>query len=169
MYSLKRKFKWIQKRLYNHSEELKPSETFVLTVFMIEKLLRRCLMQLMVSACFTREEALEILRGIRGLEAIKDSWRFYEPQHQELPLILGNDLWSTIQTASKERNRLVHGIDHKSEKNYRRYLSELLNALDKTHATLEKVYGFGGWDGFNDRAESLLHSDPKIKKQGESK
>jgi hypothetical protein len=88
MYSLRRSFKWIKKRLGDHKDSLEPSETFVLTVFMIEKLLRRCLLQLMISACFTRDEALELLHNIRGLQAIKKAWRFYDPASQGLPAVL---------------------------------------------------------------------------------
>jgi len=138
------------------------SEAFVLIVFMVEKILRRTLLQLMVSAGFTTEAALNMLKRMHGIESIKNNWKFYDPQGRNLSDIVHNRDWQVIAEAVEERNSLVHGVDHKQEAAYKGRILPLLDAIDGIRNSLGLAYGYSGWKGFKGRSSSALHADPKV-------
>lgn len=165
MYSLRKPYKWVRERLDDLPSKILPSEAFVLTCFMVEKILRRTLLQLMVSAGFTTEQAIEVCRNIRGLDIIKKHWKYYDPNNRSLTDIIDNVDWEVIKAAAQMRNELVHGMSHKSQKRYKTEIPKLLDALDNVRRKFGDTYGYSGWRKFKNRNVSALHSDPKVKIQ----
>lgn len=139
------------------------AEGLVTTAFTAEKTLRRTLRQLVVSAGFKSIISDKIIKGYRGLHAIKDGWELYDPCHRKLTEIISNADWKTIAEIAEIRNKLVHG-----ERVYQLSLChqkalEALTALDRIKDKMEEEYGFSGWEPFKIRRMSRLHEDPKVK------
>jgi uncharacterized protein YutE (UPF0331/DUF86 family) len=162
MYSLRQRYKTVRKHLDDLHHNSKPSEALLATTFVVEKIFRRVLLQLLVSAGFNYDLALELCGRIRGLDAIKSNWKFYDPKHRTLIEIIGNDNWKVIAGAAERRNALVHGSKHDQEKVYRKLIPGLLKALDEIKKTFEATYGYGGWKGLKERSSSHLHNVPLV-------
>ena len=108
MYSLRWSYKKVRQRLDALPSRILPSEAYMLTVFMVEKILRRTLLQLIVSAGFTTEQALDISNNIRGLDAIKNNWVHFDPNNCPLAEIVDNSDGQVIKegrVAGSERLR----------------------------------------------------------------
>jgi hypothetical protein len=86
------------------------SEALVTAVFTVEKMFRRTLRQIIVSAGFTSKAANDLIRSANGLTALKDRWSIYEPNHKTLVEIIGNKNWEQVKELSKIRNELIHGV-----------------------------------------------------------
>ena len=166
MYSTKRSNRWVRNRLLENQGNLLPSESFVLTMFFVEKVVRRVLLQLVISTGYPTDNAKEILDNIRGLHALKDQWERYDPQFRPLNQIIGNETWQVIAESATLRNGLIHGAEHRSQKVYRQQAEELIDALREIRSVFTNEYGYAGWKGLQDRTTSSLHSDPKVTHQG---
>jgi hypothetical protein len=92
VYSLRWRWQTVRKHLEGRSNNIMPCEAFVLTVFTAEKVLRRTLLQAMVSAGFTTEVALSLMKRIQGIDAIKKNWELYDPKGRKLNDIIGKVL-----------------------------------------------------------------------------
>lgn len=64
------------------------SEGLVTAVFTIEKMFRRTLRQIIVSAGFTSKAANDLIRSANGLTALKERWSIYEPNQKTLLKLL---------------------------------------------------------------------------------
>lgn len=162
MYSARLGYENAIKRINRLIENKHYSEAFVVTVFTIEKTLRRTLNQLIVSSGFSTEISKKILAKIKGIEYIKENWIFYDPKHRRLLDIIGDDNWSKIKRYSEMRNEFVHGIKVYNLKTCKEATEELLSILDEMKKKLKDTYGFDGWERLAVRNKSCLHNDPKV-------
>lgn len=139
------------------------SESLVTSVFTAEKTIRRTLRQLVVSAGFTSIYANKIIKSIRGLKDLIDSWEIYDPKNQKLSDVVDKIDLQTIRDAAQMRNKLVHG-----ERVYKLDLckvetEKVLSALDNIKIKFDSEYGYSGWTKSSSRKTSKLHKDPKVK------
>ena len=139
------------------------SEALVTAVFTVEKMLRRTLRQIIVSAGFTSKTAERLISSAKGLNALKEQWFIYEPNHKTLVEIIGHSEWTQICTLSKMRNQLIHGVRVYEEEECKKQTEQLLFILDNLKQKLDEVYGYSGWARLSLRKKSKLHIDPKIK------
>src|SRR6266571_2036592 len=109
MYSVKLGFDAAIERIESLLEANFNSEALVTSVFTAEKTLRRTLRQLMVSSGFISAHAVAQLKQLRGLHAVAQAWRYYDPRHTTLPQVIGNQDWQVFTTGADMRNKLIHG------------------------------------------------------------
>lgn len=139
------------------------SEALVTAVFTAEKMLRRTLRQIIVSAGFTSKSAEQLIIFAKGLTALKEQWLIYEPNQRSLVDVIGNQEWQQICTLAKMRNKLIHGIRVYEADYCKEQAEKFLFTLDAVKQKLEETYGYSGWDRLSSRKKSKLHLDPKIK------
>ncbi len=132
-------------------------------VFTVEKMLRRTLRQMIVSAGFTSKAAEKLINSATGLNALKERWFIYEPNHKSLVEIIGNSDWQQIDTLAKMRNKLIHGVRVYEIEECKKQAEKLLFILDNVKQKLDASYGYSGWERLSSRKKSKLHIDPKIK------
>lgn len=162
MYSVRLGYENAIKHINQLIENKHYAEAFVVTVFTVEKTLRRTLNQLIVSSGFSTKIAKKILKKIRGIESIKNNWIFYDPKHRRLLDIIGEDNWRQIKKYSEMRNDFAHGGYVHSLKNCEDATHELLSILSDIKMKFKKNYGFSGWERLAPRPKSYLHRDPKV-------
>jgi hypothetical protein len=150
MISIKRTYNTARRRLDELPKRTTPAETFVLTVFFIEKILRRTLVQLVILKGSPHADAFETVKTLRGLHAVRDTWKKYDAKKQTLESVIGADAWAQIKEAAKLRNELVHGSGYQAEKVYRKLNPALLKCLDSVVTAFTKEYGYAGWRGMRD-------------------
>lgn len=136
------------------------AEALVTTAFTVEKTLRRTLRHLAVSAGFRSTMAEKIVKDLRGLDAIKKAWEFYDPTHRNLPAIVGNAEWQAFQGAATMRNKLIHGERVYKLAECQTQAADALAALNRAKAVLDREYGYSGWERLKVRKKSRLHIDP---------
>jgi len=139
------------------------SEALVTSVFTAEKTLRRTLRQLMVSSGFISTHADAQLKQLRGLGAVGDAWRYYDPQHSKLVQVIGNPDWQLLTTGANMRNQLVHGIRVYKVAACVQHTQAMLDALARVKRGLDKRYGYSGWTPHTKRTKSRLHADPRVR------
>lgn len=139
------------------------AEALVTSVFTAEKTLRRTLRQLVISAGFISRIADKVVGGLRGLEAVKNSWELYDPKHRKLTDLLAPEHWKVFKDAAEMRNKLVHGERVYSVATYRQTTTDVLAALEAVKAILDSEYGYSGWTTARSRRTSQLHRDPKVR------
>lgn len=139
------------------------SEALVTAVFTAEKMLRRTLRQIIVSAGFTSKSAEQLMSLTRGLTALKEQWLIYEPHQRTLVEVIGNQEWQQICTLAKMRNKLIHGIRVYEAEYCQEQAEKFLFTLDIVKEKLEAAYSYNGWERLAARKKSKLHIDPKIK------
>lgn len=144
--------------LINHGHN---AEALVTTAFTVEKTIRRTLRQLVVSAGFRSVDAEKIVKGLGGLERLKDTWELYDPKHRKLPPLIGAD-WATFDATAKMRNKLVHGERVYNLAECKTQATNTLDALDRLKARFDAEYGYSGWDRLKVRRVGHLHKDPKV-------
>ncbi len=159
MYSARLGYKNAIKRINKLLENDHPAEAFVVTVFTVEKTFRRTLNQLIVSTGFSTKMTKKMLKKIRGLEAIKENWQFYDPHHKSLIEVIGGNNWNKIHNYSIMRNKFVHGIQVYNLKTCRDSTEDLLLILNQVKQLLHEKYGFSGWEKLSVRNKSNLHVD----------
>lgn len=137
------------------------AEALVTTAFTVEKTIRRTLRQLVVSAGFRSIDAEKIVKGLGGLERLKDTWELYDPKHRKLPALIGAD-WATFDATAKMRNKLVHGERVYNLADCRTQAIDTLAALNRLKAAFDAEYGYSGWDRLKVRRVGHLHKDPKV-------
>jgi hypothetical protein len=138
------------------------SEALVTSAFTAEKMLRRTLRQIIVSAGFTSKHADDLLNS-SGLQAIKKQWAVYEPNHKTLIQVVGNDVWQKIEIASRMRNKLIHGVRTYKDEDCKKNVEITLDAILEIQKRLDRRYGYSGWSRLSIRRKSKLHFDPKVK------
>ncbi|MCH2457584.1 MAG: hypothetical protein MK186_06005 [Henriciella sp.] len=163
MYSVKLGYHDAVKRIKALSKHGHEAEALLAVSFTVEKTIRRTFKQLIVSSGFKSTVADQLLRRLKGLQATKDSWEIFEPQHRKLPDIIGPPNWAVIQKTSEMRNQLVHGTRVFELKTCRSQTSDTLTALDNTKLSFSSNYGFDGWTNISSRKVSKLHTDPKVR------
>lgn len=140
------------------------AEAFIASVAVVERVLRRTLRQLIISAGFKSTIAGKIIKRISGLSGIRDAWEIYDPQHRKLKDILGGKTIKVINEVSEKRNRLIHGQRIFKPGVYESEVNKLLNVLQFITDTFEVYYGYNGWQKMRARKKSTLHNAPKVKK-----
>ncbi len=162
MYPLSMPYRKVRSRLRRLIKDGYYSEALVTAVFIAERLLRRTLVQLVVSAGFTSKDAFRVVQRLNGLVAVKDSWILYDPKGRTLVQVIGNPTWQMIREAAKIRNDLVHGMRTHSQGTCKRKARELIDGIDTLKDQLKATYDFDGWGMHRKRRVSALHSDPKV-------
>ncbi len=162
MYPLSMPYRKVRSRLRRLIKDGYCSEALVTAVFTAERLLRRTLVQLVVSAGFTSKDAFRVVQRLNGLVAVKDSWILYDPKGRTLVQVIGNPTWQMIREAAKIRNDMVHGMRTHSQGTCKRKAHELIDAIDTLKDQLKATYDFDGWGMHRKRRVSALHSDPKV-------
>jgi hypothetical protein len=166
MYSVRLGFEEAIKRIQELAKNGHFAESLVTSTFTAEKTIRRTLRQLVVSAGFKSTIADKILNNIRGLEALKKNWEFYEPNHMKLTDIISSEDWKIIKDNSERRNDLVHGTRVFSLSLCKTETTKNIAALSNLKRTFDNTYGYSGWTKTAIRKHSKLHTDPKFKKVG---
>lgn len=136
------------------------AEALVTSVFTVEKTLRRTLRQLIVSAGFRSTISEKIVKDLRGLDSIKKAWEFYDASHRLLPDVVGNADWKKFQDAATMRNKLIHGERVYKLDDCQQHAADVLAALDRVKAILDREYGYSGWEKLRIRKRSRLHIEP---------
>jgi hypothetical protein len=163
MYPVKLGFDAAIKRIEKLSKNEHHAESLITSVFTTEKTLRRTLRFLIVSCGFKSLIAEKIINNIRGLDAIKNAWEFYDPEHKKLVDILGKD-WQVVINCANMRNNLVHGIKVYKLDLCKEETKNVLASLKNIKKTFEDNYGYSGWTPMTIRKKSRLHIDSRIKK-----
>ncbi|OKH16866.1 hypothetical protein [[Limnothrix rosea] IAM M-220] len=138
-------------------------EALVVSMFIVEKTLRRTLKQLIVSAGFTSKYANIILRGLKGFASIKKAWELYDPAHAKLSNIIQPTDLKLFQDVATQRNKLIHGERTYDELVCRQQAENIMRALGRVKVTFDTRYGYSGWSKPSIRRKSTLHSDPKVR------
>jgi len=166
MYPVKLGFEEAVNRIQELAKNGHHAESLVTSTFTVEKTIRRTLRQLIVSAGFKSIIADKIIKNIRGLDALKKNWEFYEPNHKKLIDIIDQKDWNIIQKNSEKRNDLVHGTRVYSLSLCETETTNNIAALRNIIKTFDDIYGYSGWTKTAIRKNSKLHIDPKFKKPG---
>ncbi|WP_038028399.1 hypothetical protein [Thermonema rossianum] len=164
MYPIRLTQEEIKKHIHRLMEGDFHAEAFIASVAVIERVLRRTLRQLIISAGFKSTIADKLIRRASGLNGIQEAWEIYDPQHRKLKDILGDEAVKTINEAGEKRNKLVHGQRVFKPGDYETEVNKLLDVLQVITDTFEKHYGYNGWEKARRRNKSVLHTDPKVKK-----
>lgn len=138
------------------------AESLVTSVFTGEKMLRRTLKQIIISAGFKNKNADDLIKRMGGLEAIKNNWKIYEPSGKSISEIIGNDNWKLLKEAATMRNKLIHGERVYNLEKCKTKTNQLLECLKIIKEQLDHHYSYSGWDRVSVRRKSYLHKDPKI-------
>lgn len=138
------------------------AEALVAVAFTVEKTLRRTLRQLVVSAGFPSRVADKLVGHLRGLDAIKTAWEYYDPRHRSLMEIVNQADWNVCKRLASMRNDLVHGVKVYKLATCAIETAAGLTALDNLKTALETEYGYSGWTRGRARRSSTLHTDPAI-------
>lgn len=162
MYPLRMPYRKVRSRLKALVKDGYCSEALVTSVFTAERLLRRTLVQLVVSAGFTSSDAFRIVQKMSGLVAVKESWSLYDPKGRTLVQVIGNPTWHVLRAAAKMRNDMVHGLRTYSYASCKRKARELIEVIDMLKDQLETTHEFDGWGMHRKRRVSVLHTDPKV-------
>ncbi len=127
-----------------------------MTVFFVEKIMRRTLLQLIIWKGLSLEDAMKVVKRLNGLWRVIDAWPCYDPSNRVLQTIIGPNNIETVTKAAQKRNALVHGSGNEGQKVYKRLLPPLISALDDIKQKFEAEYGFYGWRGLTDSARNKL-------------
>lgn len=138
-------------------------EAFLAASFSIEKTLYRTFRQMVISTGFSSIQADQLLKNLKGLETIKKNWHLFDPLRAKLDSILDEEIRQAINKAQQMRNKVVHGVEHYSEKQYQQMTSALLNCQKKIRKAFQERYQYDGWTKMRGRRKSQLHVDPYVK------
>ncbi len=142
------------------------AEALVTSMFTVEKVLRRTLKELIVSAGFTSKAANQLTKHFDGFQKIKEAWWCFDPAGEALPTIIGNQNWEPKRTAATMRNKLVHGERVYSLDECETQAKRLLKSLRHIETTFQARYGYSGWEKNSTRRVSKLHLDPRVTSSG---
>ena len=143
------------------------SEALVTSIFTLEKICRRTLKELVVSAGFTSKAATTLLNGFNGFEKMKNVWPCFDPEGQSLPELFGDQDWGHIKESVKMRNKLVHGARAYDLAICEAQTTLVVQALKNIESKFQTNYGYSGWRNNSIRRVSRLHADPKIAKSAQ--
>jgi hypothetical protein len=136
------------------------SEALVTAVFTAEKTLRRTLRELIVRAGFISSHADQLLRAKNGIQAIKEHWMFFDPDHRALTALLPPVHWQAIQDAATMRNKMVHGERVYTTKQCIDCANAVLKAIKDMMTVFDREYSYSGWTKHRKRTKSGLHLVP---------
>lgn len=156
MISLKRRYKTARARIDDLNKSSPPDEAFVLTVFFVEKLIRRTLLQLVIWKGMTFDDALKVVEGLTGLWKVRNAWPCYDPKNRILERVIGKPNCDIITDAAAKRNKLVHGSGNEGQRVYRRALPSVIAALDEIKQAFAAEYKYYGWRGMTDDAGNRI-------------
>ena len=139
------------------------AEALVTTAFTVEKTIRRTLKQLVISAGFTSKGADQIVKGLRGLEQLRQAWRLYDPKQREFNRVVPAAVLEPIKNTAEMRNKLVHGERVYVLEDCATQTRVALAALDAIKTSFDAEYGYSGWTVGKKRTTARLHVDPKVK------
>jgi len=152
MISLKRSYKWARNRINELHASAPLDEAFVLTMFFIEKIVRRTLLQLMIRTGMTSTDAVGEMKKLYGIWAVKKAWRKYDPHKRDLESVIGTTNWEVLKDSATWRNDLVHGAGNEGQRFYKKALPPLVTTLDSIRNVFSSEYRYSGWKGMKDNA-----------------
>ena len=100
MISLRRRYKTARARIEELKNSAPADEAFVLTVFFVEKIMRRTLLQLIIWKGMSLEDAMKVVRRLNGLWRVIDAWPCYDPSNRVLQTIIGQTNFDTVTNAA---------------------------------------------------------------------
>lgn len=156
MITIKWSYKRARSRLGQLLEWATPAEAFVLTVFFIEKILRRTLVQMVILSGNSPKDAFDKVQSLRGLHSVRDNWKKHDVNGKKLEDVIGKENWEMIKVAAKLRNELVHGSGHQAQKVYKKQLPKLLAVVDDIMKSFSAEYKYSGWKGIRDSAGNKI-------------
>lgn len=156
MISLRRRYKTARARIEELKNSAPADEAFVMTVFFVEKIIRRTLLQQIIRKGMTVEDAMKVVKRLNGLCRVIDAWPCYDPSNRVLETVIGKTNVDTIAKAAKKRNALVHGSGNEGQKVYSTALPPLVDALDHIKQKFAAEYGYYGWRGLRDSAGNKI-------------
>lgn len=121
-----------------------------MTVFFVEKIMRRTLLQLIIWKGVSLKDAMKAVKRLNGIWRVIDAWPCYDPSSRVLQTIIGQTNVDTVTKAAQKRNALVHGSGNEGQRVYHKLLPPLISALDDIKQKFEAEYGFYGWRGLTD-------------------
>jgi hypothetical protein len=152
MISLRRTYRYARNRIDQLQATAPPDEAFVLTMFFVEKIIRRTLLQLMIRSGQSKADAVDLMKKLKGIWAVKRAWRKYDPARRDLETVVGNADWSVIADSADKRNDLVHGSGNEGQRFYSGALPPLITTLDDIRSRFSAEYNYAGWQGMKDSA-----------------
>ncbi|HBM16795.1 MAG TPA: hypothetical protein DD381_10695 [Lentisphaeria bacterium] len=156
MISLRRTYKFARNRINQLRASAPPDEAFVLTMFFVEKIIRRTLLQLMIRSGMTLADAVVAMKKLKGIWAVKNAWHKYDPANRDLEAVIGKAHWDVIADSATKRNDLVHGSGNEGQRVYSQVLTPLIASLDQIRQTFTGEYKYAGWRGMKDAAGNPL-------------
>lgn len=156
MISLRRTYKTARARIEELKNSAPADEAFVMTVFFVEKIMRRTLLQLIIRKGMSFQDAMKVVKNLNGIGRVIDTWPRYDPANRVLETVIGRTNVDTVKKAAQKRNSLVHGSDNEGQKVYKRAIPPLIGALDDIKQRFEAEYGFYGWRGLKDSAGNKI-------------
>ncbi len=156
MFSLKRSYKWCRNRIDDLQKTVRTDEAFVLTMFFVEKIIRRTLLQLIIRTGRSKTDAVESVKKLMGIWAVKKAWKNYDPKNRDLEIVIGQPNWETIKGSACLRNVLIHGSGNEDQRLYKRKLPALIQTLDDISGIFSREYHYSGWKGMKDNAGNLV-------------
>ena len=163
MYPVKLGFDEAIERINKLASNGHHTESLVTSVFTVEKTLRRTLKLLIISCGFKSTIADKIINSLKGLDAMKNAWEYYDPNHMKLLDIINQADWKTIKDNAEKRNQLVHGIRVYGKTVCKEETKKTIVSLKNIKKALENNYSYSGWTTIKIRKTSKLHIDSKVK------
>jgi len=163
MYPVKLGYEGAVSRIEALLENGHSAEALVTTAFTVEKTVRRTLKQLVISSGFTSKSADQILKTLRGLGALKQAWRLYDPAEREFIHVVPPATLGPIEKAAEMRNKLVHGERVYNLEECAAQAKAALAALHTIKTAFDAEYGYSGWTVGKKRLSARLHVDPTVK------
>jgi hypothetical protein len=156
MISLRGRYKTAGARVEELRNSAPPDEAFVMTVFFVQKIIRRTLLQLVIWKGMTPPDAMKVVKRLSGLWRVIDAWPCYDPSNRVLETIIGKTNLNTVTEAAKKRNAFLPGSGNEGQKAYRKAIPPLIAALDNIKEKFEAEYGYYGWRGLRDSARNKI-------------
>jgi hypothetical protein len=142
------------------------AEALVTSVFTVEKMIRRTLKQLIVSAGFQSKFAERYIKNLRGIDSLKSNWPYFDPANRSLVDIIGQNDWQKLNgedAAFGMRNKMVHGNRVYELKKCNNAAEDVLKVMKRINSSFKSTYDYDGWQAVSIRRKTMLHQDPKVK------
>lgn len=139
------------------------AESFVTTVFTIEKTIRRVLTELIISAGFKSKFARKYVKQINGISRLIAYYEFYDPDNRNFDTLFGRENRLQINDWATMRNRIVHGERVYGIDVLKKATNDALIVLEHIKTKSNDHFGFNGWDRLSVRVHSRLHHEPTSK------
>lgn len=163
MYSVRLGYNNAVRRINKLIKNNHNSESFVTTVFTIEKTIRRSVTELIISAGFKSKLARKYVKSLSGQNRLIIQFEFFDPLNRDFDELFTRDLRIKINEWGTMRNKIVHGERVYGIDLLKKATKDALEALEKLKDSLTSHYDYDGWEKLTVRKKSTLHQKPTIK------